>query len=761
MNNNSYLLKDNTKNTESIQSTISISNCALLLIGNIRTFESCIHSFENICKKFNPDIFICMSNRANDLHPFIQDQYNYYSDVTMTSDQINNKFDTFPFFSSKIKKLIILDKEEENLIISNNYLHLFNSNKTWIGLDIFKQFYKLLHGIELIEKYEQLNNIKYDYIIKSRFDVNIDINTFPINKINNDDLFVPNSSIEEPCDHIFITNNLSILKSICVGVKELFMSDTNDKNIIDNCKSIHTMLGYICKNKKINIIPTIKSFINRNYNNIFNTDITIVTAFYDIGRSIWNSYTRSNDIYFTNCEKVLKQRNPIYIFTTENFKERIINIRKKTDIYFVYTKIIIIPFEDLKFYNKKETINNIQNENNKKNYRNEPEFTQSNYIILIFNKLDFLLKASNENLYYSQYFQWVDFGIHNNILKPDCSEKLFNNVFYKQNKIRMVGFIPNSNSLERNEYYPTHMHTVSGGLFGGDASSLYILNDLFDKEVNTIINLRYINQEQYIFYWLLCKNPDLFDYYLMNNWDELGVVYFKNSNLNIAVCFSGHLRTYENCALNINDKIIKPLTDSGINVYTFLSTWDKNCNLISTNNLTDYEIEESKEDFFLKSYTRDNYNSKYSGKLTCPNSISMLYKMNKVYKLANEYGLKNNINYDVIIRIRPDVIYDNFLSTQLIKESLNSNNTIYMPNHHGKYIEVTKYISDQFFFGNTESMKKIMTIYQKIDEILTEDFFFTGEGFIDRQINHDNIINKRFMYGYGFLRESGIYEKFI
>jgi hypothetical protein len=135
--------------------------------------------------------------------------------------------------------------------------------------------------------------------------------------------------------------------------------------------------------------------------------------------------------------------------------------------------------------------------------------------------------------------------------------------------------------------------------------------------------------------------------------------------------------------------------------------------------------------------------------------------MNKVYNLANIYGLKNNIKYDIIIRIRPDVIYDNSLSTQLIKESLNSNNTIYMPNHHGKYIEVTKYISDQFFFGNTESMKKIMTIYENIDEILKEDFPYTGEGFIDRQINYDNIINKRFMYGYGFLRESGKYDKFV
>ena len=164
------------QNTEDIQVTTSINNCALLMIGNIRTFESCIDSIESICKRFNPDVFICMSNRANDLHPFIQDQYNYYSDITMTNNQIKNKFKAFPFFLSKIKKLIILDKEEENLIISNKFLHLFNSNKTWTGLDIFKQFYKIIHGIELIEEYEQLNDIKYDYIIKSRFDMNIDIN---------------------------------------------------------------------------------------------------------------------------------------------------------------------------------------------------------------------------------------------------------------------------------------------------------------------------------------------------------------------------------------------------------------------------------------------------------------------------------------------------------------------------------------------------------------------------------------------------------
>ena len=41
-----------------------MSHTALLLTGNIRTFEECIDSFNNICIQFNTDIFICISQKV-------------------------------------------------------------------------------------------------------------------------------------------------------------------------------------------------------------------------------------------------------------------------------------------------------------------------------------------------------------------------------------------------------------------------------------------------------------------------------------------------------------------------------------------------------------------------------------------------------------------------------------------------------------------------------------------------------------------------
>ena len=54
---------------------------ALILTGNIRTFEQCIQSFEQLISKYDLDIFICTSNIQNDLHPFSNHHYIHYNVV--------------------------------------------------------------------------------------------------------------------------------------------------------------------------------------------------------------------------------------------------------------------------------------------------------------------------------------------------------------------------------------------------------------------------------------------------------------------------------------------------------------------------------------------------------------------------------------------------------------------------------------------------------------------------------------------------------
>ena len=70
-------------------------------------------------------------------------------------------------------------------------------------------------------------------------------------------------------------------------------------------------------------------------------DITIVTAFYDIGREDWEYYTRKTSYYFECFERLCQLKNKIVVFSEIKFKslfDKIIcNI--KPDLVVIYEDI--------------------------------------------------------------------------------------------------------------------------------------------------------------------------------------------------------------------------------------------------------------------------------------------------------------------------------------------------------------------------------------------------------------------------------------
>jgi hypothetical protein len=137
-----------------------------------------------------------------------------------------------------------------------------------------------------------------------------------------------------------------------------------------------------------------------------------------------------------------------------------------------------------------------------------------------------MCQVACENIYKSEIFQWIDFGIHKNIVNEDMGDKIFDNVEYQHDKIRLVGFLPISTAItHRASFYNQEQLTVSAGLIAGGADAIYKLADECEKEFNIIMGLGLMNQEQYILYYTLCRTPDLFDYYIINNWNDLGKTY--------------------------------------------------------------------------------------------------------------------------------------------------------------------------------------------------------------------------------------------
>lgn len=745
---------------------------ALLISGNLRTFENCSNSFKKLIDKFNCDVFICVSNKQFSLHPYIMDKYNMTYENNLNEEMINEKFNTIPEFKKNIKKIILINDDELDVQIMNNYISNFDDKKGWKGIDIFKQFKKKQQVIDCVKKYQLENKLNYDYIIQTRFDIDINIDTLPGIITDENIVYSTVENMNPPInDHIFVTNDLKTLETITKRVLKFFFYNSMDN---ETNKNINTILKSIfIENKYINK-QTIHTVINRDYNNCFNTSITLVTCFYNIKRDTWEHNARSIDRYFINCKQIMNKRNPIVIFTTEEFNEKIKKIRQNTDKFMIYTKIINIPFEKLKFYEMIEKISIIQ----KKNVGNispqceniNPEFQVPEYVILINNKINFLQHIANINPYFSDFFQWSDFGIHPNMFdlkKINFDENYFNKIFFKKNKIKLVGFKKICPVINRNDFYNKHMQTTCATLFGGDKTAITKFNQIHNEEFLSMIEDGLCNQEQFIYYMNLCHNSSLFDYNITNSWNELCKIYSNNS-VNIALCMSGHMRSYEICRKNIIDNIISPLQKYGFNVDMFLSSWSdigfrednmSSCDLID-NYKYDFKkinIEQNNRNFFINTYKSDEW-QKYknlSNEFTFPDAISMLYKINDSFDVMIKYSRDNNINYDIIIRIRPDIIYDLPLNINCIKDCL-LNDSVYMPFSHGKYQQVTKNIMDHFFFGNYDTMKYIMETYKNHHEIINFEFPHTDEGLIYGTIMTHKIKIRRFLFFYSVIRKNGI-----
>ena len=751
-------------------------NCALLLSGNLRTFENNLSIYRNIIEYYNCDIFIFLSVKKFNLHPFKKDLYNFYTENMINDNMLYNYIkilfnDNLKGFEKNVKHIKIYDKVFENNIHKQS--KLFSNNKKFIGRDIFSSNVKKFEGIRFIKNFELTNNIRYNYIIVTRCDINeLQINSFPQFPLESRTIHIS----KDNNDVITIANSSDFLYYFYEKIISLFYNNDTD------FESVHSMYEHAYKIINSKVYRKMLINIDNDYNNFFDTNITLVSCFYNINRNEWKNYYRSNDKYFENCENILNKKNPVIIFTSKNYNDRILNIRKIYDPYLIYTKIINIDLKDLPMYKYKEDIEKIQNSNLfniPMQFRDCPEFCKSLYNIVIYSKVYFLKLVSEDNYFISNIFQWIDFGLHNSCYANNSKifpNNYFSNIFYKNNKIRLVGFnnINDININDRKKYYNSHNDSVCGGLIGGNKYSINKIYELFNNELLNILNMNLINQEQYIIQYILKTNPDLFDFIKIDSWDNLVYNYHKNT-VNIALAFSGHLRSFDLCYKNIKTNIIDIINNNNLNIKLFLSSWDNigfrddnfNTEVIDINNskfryikeiFSKYNFEKKLSINFYNKYKSDNY-LKYKNLCninTFGTAASMLYKMNSVYSDI----LDSSENFDIIIRIRPDIIYHNKLDIQTIKDCLNFDK-IFMPEFHNKYHEVTKEMMDHFFYGNHKTMKHLLTTYLNIDELIKTECPHTAEGLLSKQIEINKVEIERFPFSYSCIYKNNNIFKVI
>lgn len=184
----------------------------------------------------------------------------------------------------------------------------------------------------------------------------------------------------------------------------------------------------------------------------------------------------------------------------------------------------------------------------------------------------------------------------------------------------------------------------------------------------------------------------------------------------VAICFSGQMRNWELASKNI----LKFFSDENTQVDYFIHTWDTNTEKIPpyVNNKRDFMKVSSKDfDNFLKIYKPVKYHMSKFNQNDWNQSWNqswdpLFYSFEYSILLKKQYELENNFIYDIVIKARPDVIYNpihNFsFSTNYNTSSCFTCTPINM--FHGEFN--MQCFDDVMFFGSSKVMDIMAGLYK-------------------------------------------------
>lgn len=145
-------------------------------------------------------------------------------------------------------------------------------------------------------------------------------------------------------------------------------------------------------------------------------DITIVTAFFDIGRGDWTPdkglphyLHRTTETYLERFSHMAKLDNEMIIFTSEDLAPRIEELRNGKP-----TQIIVMDFNS-SFDELKSQVSKVQNSEEYKSMINpsqikNPEYWNPDYVVVNLLKSTFVHRAIKMNLVNNDMVAWLDFG---------------------------------------------------------------------------------------------------------------------------------------------------------------------------------------------------------------------------------------------------------------------------------------------------------------------------------------------------------------
>lgn len=280
--------------------------------------------------------------------------------------------------------------------------------------------------------------------------------------------------------------------------------------------------------------------------------ITIVTAFFDIGRGNWSSENghpnyleRSTDKYFKYFSNLALLENELVVFTSTNFVSKIREIRGSKP-----TTIIEICLDE-KFHECIEAISKIQNDVQFQQkigieQLKNPEYWSAEYVLVNNLKSYFVKKAIKNVDIKTSLVAWVDFGYCrnlktlNNLKKwdfPFIQEKIH---FFSIQKDFEISEENVKNAIFNNQPF------IIGGVIVATPKKWLVFSNLVYECQKDMLDNNIIDDDQGVYLTTVLKQPNLFEinYLGKDRWFDVFKKYDQSSKLSVVDQFKKFIGCY-------------------------------------------------------------------------------------------------------------------------------------------------------------------------------------------------------------------------
>jgi protein YibB len=257
------------------------------------------------------------------------------------------------------------------------------------------------------------------------------------------------------------------------------------------------------------------------------SDITVVTAFFDIGRgSLPTTYRgrvlpqhqhRSVDTYFSFFENLAQLKNDMVVYTTGDFAKRIYECRRDFGLE-NRTKVVVVdsylPESMIPVKNKIEKIMNDPAYYEKVVNPQLIEYWHSDYVLVNIFKSLYVTDAIEKGLVGTDLTAWIDFGYcRNEHTIPEPKSWTYD---FDVDKIHFFNMTdidktrPIDNIIYTGDVYIQGCHIVAG------TKKWELLKDLVMKNLNVLLNYNLIDDDQTLLLMSYLTQPQDFELHFVD-----------------------------------------------------------------------------------------------------------------------------------------------------------------------------------------------------------------------------------------------------